>query len=275
MTRKQAIDKVLAAAQSKNGVREHPPGSNRGADVEMFLRTTGLPGGYAWCAAFVAWCVVTALGEACPIPRTADCDVLLAWAKLRGVLHETGGKRGDIGLLLRPGDPNDAHHAFFVLGDEDNDGIPNTIEGNTNRAGSREGDGVYENERPDTPRVVFVRWADRLDDIAEVPTGENQFIGILDSGGKAIGSGMMVDGRVFVQLRELMGKLFGTVETEKSLVWNAVSSRPTWKGEPLPSSITVIMTGGLARVAVRPMAAWLGLETVFDAGRRTVRLLRS
>lgn len=272
MTQKQAIDAVLAAAVAKNGVREIPRGSNRGKDVEMFLRVTGLGGGYPWCAAFVVWAIVTALGEACPVPRTADCDVLLFWAKRRGVLVETGGKRGDIGLLLRPGDPNDAHHAFFVVEDEDSDGIPNTIEGNTNRAGSREGDGVYERERPDTPRVVFVRWWKLFDDVVEV--AERPLFAYTGDGSVPFATGIIRDGRVFVPIRALMERLFGELETNQSLAWNAVGNRPAWKDDPLPSSVPVWLSGGAAHVAVRPMATWLGLETVFDTERRTVRLIR-
>ena len=50
---------ALDAARGEIGVREVPPGSNRGPKVDVYLRAVGLDpaaGCYAWCAAFVYWC---------------------------------------------------------------------------------------------------------------------------------------------------------------------------------------------------------------------------
>src|ERR1700759_1193398 len=47
----------LAIAASQIGVFEHPLGSNRGPEVDRYLRTAGGAPGQAWCMAFVQWCV--------------------------------------------------------------------------------------------------------------------------------------------------------------------------------------------------------------------------
>src|SRR5688572_18810555 len=46
------VERLIAVALSYTGFTEQG-GSNRGQVVERFLAGTGLPGGYAWCAAFV------------------------------------------------------------------------------------------------------------------------------------------------------------------------------------------------------------------------------
>jgi hypothetical protein len=42
-------------AQAKVGVKERPPGSNRGPDVDLFQAEWGADRGYPWCGAFVGW----------------------------------------------------------------------------------------------------------------------------------------------------------------------------------------------------------------------------
>ena len=48
-------EKVISTAESQLYVREKT-GNNDGKEVERYLRNVGLGKGYAWCAAFVAWC---------------------------------------------------------------------------------------------------------------------------------------------------------------------------------------------------------------------------
>ena len=50
---------MLDVAASQIGVREEPPGSNRGPRVDEYLCAVGLnpaAGSFAWCVAFVYWC---------------------------------------------------------------------------------------------------------------------------------------------------------------------------------------------------------------------------
>ena len=50
-------------AISQLGVVEVPLGSNKGKDVEKYLKSVGLGGGFPWCMAFVYWCVNEAAKE--------------------------------------------------------------------------------------------------------------------------------------------------------------------------------------------------------------------
>lgn len=76
----QLLMKTLAVAASQIGVIESPPGSNRGPQVDVYLRTAGLdPKGhhYSWCAAFVYWCFQQSSNELHlpknPLVKTAGC----------------------------------------------------------------------------------------------------------------------------------------------------------------------------------------------------------
>lgn len=81
-TGKKLRDKALATALTQDGVREKPLGSNKGKEVEAYLKSTGLGGGYFWCMAFVYWCFrEAAAGGDNPFPKTASC--IDAWNKAK------------------------------------------------------------------------------------------------------------------------------------------------------------------------------------------------
>ena len=144
--------KVLEVAAAENGVREDPAlGQNRGARVDEYIRSTHLdpagnpPHGYPWCACFVYWCFARAadiLGQSNPCWRTAS--VLVHWDKTSGRKIFAADVGRDHSLVL-PGmifckSYNHESHTGIVCQVADS-GIV-TIEGNTNVAGSREGDSV-------------------------------------------------------------------------------------------------------------------------------------
>lgn len=101
----------IAEAEARRGVRE-VGGNNRGPDVVAYQRATWLtPGAWAWCAAFVCWCVFQAIkfhgGMPWKRPETAgawdfenwargryDPAVAKAWAVLDP--RTNAPKRGDI-----------------------------------------------------------------------------------------------------------------------------------------------------------------------------------
>lgn len=89
-----------------------------------------------WCATFVAWCAMKA-GLASLYPRTASCDVGMAWFRDQGRWSEYPA----VGAQVFFGSYADSVHTGLVIG-YDADTIT-TIEGNTNDSGSREGNGVY------------------------------------------------------------------------------------------------------------------------------------
>jgi len=150
---KAAID----FAVTQIGIRERPLGSNRGPEVDQYLRAAGVnPGGgsFAWCVAFTHFCYLKAaesLGRGNPHIKTAG--VLDHWnqaGRKSGVLRVTKTQAvGDPGLV-KPGslfiiDLGGGHgHSGMVV--ETASGRLVTIEGNTNDGGSREGIGVFRRE---------------------------------------------------------------------------------------------------------------------------------
>jgi lysozyme family protein len=148
----------VAASEEQQHVREVPLGSNRGPRVDQYLRAAGIDpttGSYPWCASFVVWCfdsAARALGVASPVPRTAG-------------VHDMWQKAGRAGFRRIPydaaiADPSQVQpgHVFFIDTGEGHghtglvvgrSGIDlQTIEGNTNELGGREGIGVFARTRP-------------------------------------------------------------------------------------------------------------------------------
>ena len=137
----------LCIAITQNGIEEVPRGSNGGKDVEAYLRSVGLAKGYAWCMAFVYWCVNKAsmeLGNKNPLVRTGG--VLVQWnsCTLRKLPKTSSAiKPGDIFVMEFGGGTG---HTGFVEKVEGS--LIHTIEGNTNEDGSREGYEVARRVRP-------------------------------------------------------------------------------------------------------------------------------
>jgi Putative peptidoglycan binding domain/CHAP domain len=148
------LAKVLEIARAEIGTLEIPPGSNRGKRVEEYQRGVGIGPGDPWCVAFVYFCFASAtshLGAKNPVlvKKCRTGSVLAMWnqARANGVptvtrdeamadpsrvkpgmvfILSTGGGQGHTGLVSR------------VVGNR-----LETIEGNTNDGGSREGIGVF------------------------------------------------------------------------------------------------------------------------------------
>ena len=146
---------ALKVAISQIGVMEEPPGSNRGPEVDRYLKAAGLDptkGSFPWCAAFVFWCFNEAaktLERKNPVIGTAG--VLDHWnrAGTAGVeritaakahMHEALVEPGHI-FIIDTGDPGGAGHTGLV--EQVVAGKLVTVEGNTNDGGSREGVGVF------------------------------------------------------------------------------------------------------------------------------------
>lgn len=115
-------------------------GNNDGKAVEMYLHYVGLPKGNPWCAAFVCW----NLGQnAVKNPRSGYCPDLfnpkqLVWQRNRK--NNGTPRQADVFGIYFPEKKRIAHVGYI---DHWSDKTVTTVEGNTNQAGSREGDGVY------------------------------------------------------------------------------------------------------------------------------------
>jgi peptidoglycan hydrolase-like protein with peptidoglycan-binding domain len=143
---------VLDVALSQEGIRE--TARNRGKEVDEYVKRVGLnpTGAYSWCQAFIYW----SYDEAAQKVRTQNPCVMTAgvldhWAKSPTAARVYADKAFDDPSLIRPG-------AIFIVDHGSGkghtgivtkvvDGQIGTIEGNTNQAGSREGDGVYQKTR--------------------------------------------------------------------------------------------------------------------------------
>ena len=147
-------DVVRKSYLTQIGVRELT-GKNDGPRVEQYLRSTGLGKGYAWCAAFVKWNfdqggVYTNITAWAP---TAHNPVRLIWFQNK----QTGNiLPADVFTLWYASKKRIAHTGFV---DEDSgNGFLETVEGNTNGGGSRDGDGVYKRKRLKKTLYSVSRW---------------------------------------------------------------------------------------------------------------------
>lgn len=149
------IAKVLEIATGEIGVREEPPGSNKGKRIGEYQRAVGIDPGEPWCVAFVFFCFATAaraLKKRNPLDQ-AGCktgSVLDLWNRARRakgiklLLHDDAlndpskVKPGMVFLISTGGG---CGHVGFVASVSGN--RLETIEGNTNDGGSREGIGVF------------------------------------------------------------------------------------------------------------------------------------
>jgi lysozyme family protein len=148
----------VASVEEQHHIREVPLGSNRGPRVDEYLRAAGIDpstGNYPWCASFIVWCFENAargLGVTSPVPRTAgvhDMWLKAGQAGFRRIPYETAigdpaqVQAGQVFFI----DTGGGHgHTGLVVGRNGNEF--QTIEGNTNELGGREGIGVFARSRP-------------------------------------------------------------------------------------------------------------------------------
>ena len=267
MTRSEMIDAVLAQCAEDKGVVEIPRGSNRGGRVEAMLGYTGLSGGFPWCVgATTAW-GVEALGKAWPIPRTADCDRVLSWARARGVLHNEP-ERGDQFLLMRS--YGDAFHTGIVSSIIDDEWLW-TWEGNTNDGGSHDGHGVFYRKRR-RRNLKYVRWVDAMPAEAEikpvpaVPTSSAWKVWVSPYGYFPVVE--VKDGRPCAPVRALVASILGTSleGTEEVVGWDEDAARASVRGQILPGTY---LKGGTGWAPVREIAEGLGCVVSVAGGTKT------
>lgn len=143
----------ILTAQKQLGVKEFPKGSNTGKQVEVYLKSVGLGKGYAWCMAFVYWCVLqdfVANGLKTPLKATGGVRDQWIYCKKWAVKIP---QAGDIFIIVYE---NGTGHAGFVEKILP-DGMIQTIEGNTNDEGSREGYEVCRRKRSIKSITGFIR----------------------------------------------------------------------------------------------------------------------
>lgn len=136
------------------GVRELT-GKNDGQRVEEYLKSVRLGKGYAWCAAFVKWCF-----DRCGIKTS-----ITAWSPTahnsKNIVYFHGRFEkepipGDVMCLWSQTKGRIAHTGFFDK--RLNSSIFESVEGNTNGAGSFDGNGVYRKKRSFKSTYSITRW---------------------------------------------------------------------------------------------------------------------
>ena len=155
---------IVEVARAEIGVKE-VAGSNTGPRVNQYKESTWLNASdpWPWCAAFVCWVVMKAMEregveatDSFKRPTTPRAYGLEDWSLKQDNSTSTRRypgqdiKAGDIVIF-------NFSHVGFAVGDPytDTKGVVRvqTVEGNTNEGGSREGDGVY----PKSRRVSKIR----------------------------------------------------------------------------------------------------------------------
>jgi len=127
-------DRALQIAVYQLGNAEIPHGSNWGKHVEKYLKSVGITFPAPWCGAFVYWCVNEACKEVgVPNPIAKTGGVMAQWAGSRH-LRVDNPMKGDIFIMDFGGGKGHTGFVTGVVGDK-----INTVEGNSNDEGSREG----------------------------------------------------------------------------------------------------------------------------------------
>lgn len=161
---------IVNTAMTEVGSKIREVGKNAGERVEQYQRIVHIPKGAPWCAAFVSWSTAQGLGMPKP-PKWGGAGAVGLFHKGSGALKKLGMDdyyaRAHAGEehKVKPGwvfsQARDAEsakqarngaytlgHTGIVVGLDPNDpDVFITAEGNTNSAGAREGDGVYQKTR--------------------------------------------------------------------------------------------------------------------------------
>lgn len=164
-------DLVIDIAASQIGVIEQPRGTNRGPEVDVYIRSTGLnpaDDSFPWCVCFLYWVFGQAAkikGKTNPLPKTAG--VISLWNLGRAGEAEVVRKADANAQTVRPGMifhldlGNGKGHAGLVIDVIDDRII--TIEGNTNPGGSPDGFGVFRRDSRPIVTGVLLGYLDFCD----------------------------------------------------------------------------------------------------------------
>jgi hypothetical protein len=143
-------NKVIDIALKEHAAGVYETSKNQGPGIEKYWTATNYTDGYKnrepWCAAFICWILKeSGLFTEIERPKTAAAFGFENWAdnlssKVKIVRKPTLVTKGDIVIFS-------FSHIAIATSDSDKDGDFTTVEGNTNPAGSREGNGVYKKTR--------------------------------------------------------------------------------------------------------------------------------
>jgi hypothetical protein len=140
---------------SQIGQTEHPAGSNWGKPVQNYLAAVSYRKPAPWCAAFVRWCLDSA-GIYCIITAAASsCQNKANLVYYQGKWRQPV-QPGDVFTIYYVALHRIGHTGFVNLDLGNN--MMETVEGNSNAGGSREGIGVFRRKRPLHTLWSISRW---------------------------------------------------------------------------------------------------------------------
>lgn len=151
------IEAVLAACKKFSGVHEDPTNSNRSVEIDYWLSQLGTPLGLPWCAAYVTYCGVTAMGNAWPVLRSPSVQSIVDWWLAKGKTLSDTPQPGDIMVIYYT---NLKRYGHIGMVNTVGTGTFTSWEGNTNTDGSRDGYKVALQTRKVGARFKFIRWID-------------------------------------------------------------------------------------------------------------------
>ena len=141
-----APQRLIPIAMAELWVREKT-GKNDGKRVEEYLASVKLKKGDPYCAAFVSWVFQQAGYE---LPRTGWSPALFPAARLA-----KAAAPGNVFGIYFPALKRIAHCGLVVSSRSD---WVNTVEGNTDASGGREGGGVYQRLRHKKSIRLYSDW---------------------------------------------------------------------------------------------------------------------
>lgn len=147
--------KALEIAITQIGVQEQPHGSNKGPEVNEYLKSVDVPQGNSWCMAFIYWCFNQAAGK---------MSVKNSLFKTGSVMKQWEMRKVTFGVynFPQPGDIFIQDHGKGLghtgIVEAVHDESLDTIEGNTNDDGSREGYEVCRRKRARGKVVGYLRF---------------------------------------------------------------------------------------------------------------------
>jgi len=171
----RAGEEMARIISATKDVKEQPPGSNRGQEVDQYIKITGLDpaGKFPWCQSYVYWVLdqlSKKLGVTNPAPKTAvvksswdqapqENKLAIAEARAKPELVRPG-----MIFVMERGTPwksgGTLGHTGIILSINPKDKTFTSIEGNTDEKSSGEGNKVGINTRPlsSGSLIGFIDW---------------------------------------------------------------------------------------------------------------------
>jgi hypothetical protein len=153
----QLHEAILQAAVQELGVKEDPPGSNRGERVDEYIKALNLDPATKppWCGCFVGWCLWEAVKVAGGPPQFQPHPHCGTALKKNKALVIADPEPGCVFIHLNA---DGTGHTGLVEVVHD-DGSLGTVEGNTDAKGGRTGGQVMRQTRARSYVTAFIRIA--------------------------------------------------------------------------------------------------------------------